>query len=268
MMSTAVVGSAPVAPVQAEPTLRGEQVTQLIFGRVADVLAAQGEWRRVRVRLDQYEGWIHLGYCREMENAEADAWERGANGWSEGAVGEVREKLIRIPPAGRVQVDATGGLVFPGGRRGKLLSGKITPVETLAKEARAMPIDKWVARFYAGAPYQWGGLTPWGIDCSGLVQMALAARGVPMPRDSFLQSEIGEPVTIETARVGDLLFFSENGRSVTHVVIVAAGDTIIHSTLSAGGVLQEPWGPDTRAEFLRPLFVNGRRPPRGEGPAL
>jgi cell wall-associated NlpC family hydrolase len=267
-MSTAVVASAPVAPIQAEPSLRGEQVSQFLFGRVADVVAAQGEWRRVRMRLDQYEGWVHGGYCREMEGAEADAWERAANGWSEGAVAEVRDRIVRIPPGGRVQVDATGGLIFPGGRRGKLLNGRVPPADTLAKETRAIPIDKWLVRFFSGAPYQWGGMTPWGVDCSGLVQVAFAARGIALPRDSFMQAEIGEPVTRETARVGDLLFFSENGRSVTHVAVVGAAETIVHSTLSAGGFLQEVWTPESRAGFLRDLFVGGRRLPRGEGPAL
>lgn len=267
-MTTALICSAPVAPVQAEPTLRGEQTSQFLFGRVADITAVQGEWRRVKMRLDGYEGWVNLGYAREVDAAAADAWEGAATGWSEGAVGEVRDRLVRIPPGGRVQVDAMGGLVFPGGRRGKLLSGRVVAAEALAKETRSIPVDKWLARFFGGAPYQWGGMTPWGVDCSGLVQIAFAARGVALPRDSFLQAEVGEPVVLDTARIGDLLFFSENGRSVTHVAVVGSNDTLVHSTLSAGGFLQEAWGPDSRAGFLRDLFVQGRRLPRGEGPAL
>lgn len=267
-MPTALICSAPVGAVQAEPSLKGEQISQFLFGRVADVVAAQGEWRRIKMRLDGYEGWVHSGYAREVEVEEADAWEKAATGWSEGAVGEVRDRLVRIPPGGRVQVDAMGGLVFPGGRRGKLLNGRVVPADTLANEARAMPVEKWAVRFFGGAPYQWGGMTPWGVDCSGLVQVAFAARGVALPRDSFMQAEVGEPVVLETARNGDLLFFSENGRSVTHVAIVGANETLVHSTLSAGGFLQETWGPDSRAGFLRDLFVGGRRLPRGEGPAL
>ena len=267
-MSTALICSSTVAPVQAEASLRSEQVSQLLYGRVADVTVAQGQWRRVKMRADGYEGWVNVGYCREVESPEADKWEAEAQGWSEGAVAEVRERLIRIPLGGRVVVDAKGGIVMPGGRRGKLLSGRVAPADTIAKEARAMQVDKWVLKYFAGAPYQWGGCTPWGVDCSGLVQVTFAARGIALPRDSFLQAEIGEPVVIETARAGDLLFFSENNRSVTHVAIVGAGDTLVHSTLSCGGFVQEQWGPGTRAEFLRAVFVNGRRYPRGDGPAL
>ncbi len=267
-MATALICASTVAPIQAEPSLRSEQVSQLLYGRVADVSVAQGEWRRVKVRAGGYEGWVNVGYCREVETPEADSWEAGAQGWSEGAVAEVRERLIRIPLGGRVQVDAKGGIVMPGGRRGKLLSGRVAPAETVASEARAMQIDKWVLKYFAGAPYQWGGVTPWGVDCSGLVQVTFAARGIALPRDSFLQADVGEPVVLETARPGDLLFFSENNRSVTHVALVGAGDTLLHSTLSCGGFIQEQWGPGTRAEFLRDVFVNGRRFPRGDGPAL
>ena len=267
-MATALIASAPVAPLQAEPSLKSEQTSQLAFGRVADVLVAQGDWRQVRCRLDQYVGWVHLGYAREVETPEADAWEQAATGWSEGMVADVRERLIRVPVGGRVQVDPAGGFTMPGGRKGKLLSGRVVTAEALAKETRAMPVEKWLVKSFGGAGYQWGGVSPLGVDCSGLIQTAFAARGVAMPRDSFVQAEVGEPIGREEARPGDLFFFSENGRSVTHVALVGAGDTLVHSTLSAGGFLQEPWGPGTRAAYLNDFFVGGRRPPRGDGPAL
>ena len=267
-MPTAVIASAPVAPLQADATLKSEQTSQLIFGRVADVLAAQGDWRQVRGRLDQYVGWVHLGYCREVDVAEADAWEKAATGWSEGMVADVRERLIRVPVGGRVQVDAAGNFTMPGGRKGKLVSGRVVSAEAIAKETRAMPVEKWMVKFFGGAGYQWGGVTPLGVDCSGLIQTSFAARGVAMPRDSFVQAEVGEPIAREEAKPGDLFFFSENGRSVTHVALVGVGDTLVHSTLAAGGFLQEPWGPGTRAAYLNDFFVGGRRPPRGDGPAL
>ena len=157
---------------------------------------------------------------------------------------------------------------MPGGRKGKLVSGRVITAEGMAKETRSMPVDKWMVKQFGGAVYQWGGVSPLGVDCSGLIQTSFAARGIAMPRDSFVQAEFGEPVTREEAKPGDLFFFSENGRSVTHVALVGAGDTLVHSTLAAGGFLQEPWGPGTRAAYLNDYFVSGRRPPRGDGPAL
>ena len=100
------------------------------------------------------------------------------------------------------------------------------------------------------------------------MQTTFAARGVLLPRDSFVQATTGEEIGRDAVKPGDLLFFSENGRSVTHVAISGPGDTLIHSTLGAGGFIQEPWGPGSRAAFLNDLFVGARRPPRGDGPAL
>lgn len=267
-MPTAVIASAAVAPLQSEATLKSEQASQLLFGRVADVLAHQGDWRRVRTRFDLYEGWVHLGYVREVEEADAAQWEKAANAWSDGLVAEVRERIVRVPVGGRAQVDAQGNFTMPGGRKGKLISGRVVTAETIGVESRAMPVDKWMVKYFAGTVYQWGGVSPLGVDCSGLVQTTFAARGIQLPRDSFVQAEVGEAVPREGIKAGDLLFFSENGRSVTHVAVAGAGETVVHSTLSAGGFLQERWDAGSRAEYLNSFFVGARRLPKGEGPAL
>ena len=51
-------------------------------------------------------------------------------------------------------------------------------------------------RHFAGTPYQWGGITPWGADCSGLVQTIFGLHGVGLPRDSSQQAAVGSPVDL------------------------------------------------------------------------
>jgi cell wall-associated NlpC family hydrolase len=89
---------------------------------------------------------------------------------------------------------------------------------------------------FVGTPYQWGGRTPYGYDCSGLAQTFWGFMGVTIPRDADQQFCAGKIVT-GTPRPGDLLFFSgtenhlSDGRQphITHVAISLGGDELIHA---------------------------------------
>ena len=69
---TAVIVRSALAPLLSQPSLRAEQVNQMVLGETADELERSGEWRRVRARVDGYEGWAHAGYLREAGDEEAE----------------------------------------------------------------------------------------------------------------------------------------------------------------------------------------------------
>jgi gamma-D-glutamyl-L-lysine dipeptidyl-peptidase len=256
--SSVIVRSA-IAPLFAQPSLRAEQASQLVLGETGRLGTSSGEWRRVAGDHDGYEGWMHIGYLVETDPVAADRWRRDAGGWSLGATLRVAGQRIRLPLRARAALD-DGKVRLPDGRRAELIEGEIRPASDTAAAARALPPERWALEHFEGAPYEWGGVTPWGVDCSGLVQTTFAARGRALPRDAALQVEVGAVVPLDTIRPGDLVFFrGESGDRITHVAFATEGDALIHSTVSCGGVLVESWLPGTRASALREKLVAVRR---------
>jgi cell wall-associated NlpC family hydrolase len=257
--TTSLIAWAGVAPVLREPNVRAEQVTQFVLGETARVLEHQGQWRRVRLDPDRYEGWVHLGYALETDHEIARGWRETATAWSEGAVVQAEDgNIVRLPVRARVGL-ASPRVDLPDGRRGTVIAGHVTQYERVVARARAVPADLWAIQAFAGTPYQWGGVTPWGVDCSGLVQTTFLARGIPLPRDAAQQAERGEAVDPRNYRPGDLLFFAEGSNRINHVAIAADGDTLVHSTIACGGLIREAWGPRTRAMVLRTQLAAVRR---------
>ncbi|MEM8787124.1 MAG: NlpC/P60 family protein [Pseudomonadota bacterium] len=88
------------------------------------------------------------------------------------------------------------------------------------------------ARMFLGVPYLWGGRSGWGLDCSALVQLALAAAGIAAPRDSDQQEALGGPAD-GPARRGDLVFWEG------HVGILEAPDRLLHANAHHMAVVSE-----------------------------
>jgi len=82
-----------------------------------------------------------------------------------------------------------------------------------------------IAMQYLGVPYVWGGASPSGFDCSGLVMFAFAQIGVSVPHSSYAQFGMGSPVSMSQLQPGDLVFFS----GASHVGIYVGGGSFIHA---------------------------------------
>jgi cell wall-associated NlpC family hydrolase len=258
---SAVIATAGIAPMLATASVRAEQASQLILGETGAVLETAGEWVRIRDDVDGYEGWVHRGYVRSVTEHDAARWRAEATAWSEGARVQVEESTRRLPLRARVVLDGED-VILPDGARGRLLDGRIAAHTALERAARSQSVERWALERFGGTPYQWGGLTPCGVDCSGLVQTAFLARGVTVPRDSSAQALFGTPIEPDRTEPGDLLFFRSEagGPTITHVAFAAPDDRLIHSTIACGGVVHESFADGTRAgEALRPRLVAARR---------
>ncbi len=92
---------------------------------------------------------------------------------------------------------------------------------------------------YLGVPYQWGGTTPRGFDCSGLTYYVFLRHGMKLPRVAADQYRVGAPVDRSAVRPGDLLFFETITKGPSHVALALDGDNFVHAPSSRGKVRVE-----------------------------
>ena len=104
-----------------------------------------------------------------------------------------------------------------------------TPPERAAAQALKM----------VGAPYRYGGASPRGFDCSGLVQWSYRHAGVALPHNTEQQRRLGQRVRLADLRPGDLVFFEQRGKKNGHVAIYIGHGEMVHAPSSGKHVRRD-----------------------------
>jgi gamma-D-glutamyl-L-lysine dipeptidyl-peptidase len=109
----------------------------------------------------------------------------------------------------------------------------------------ATPLE--AARTFLGSPYEWGGMTERGIDCSGLVHIAFRTVNRLVPRDCWQQEAVGVPVAAGEEQPGDLIVYGDDARA-DHIAFYTGAGRILHATARDQlGVVEEDEPADLRS---------------------
>ncbi|MGB7043039.1 MAG: NlpC/P60 family protein [Xanthobacteraceae bacterium] len=210
----------PDAPLDTE-ALKGERVT------IYDSDAEGYSWGQLAA--DYYVGWLPT-------NALAPAGPAPTHKVAALRTFAFPGPSIKLPPVEALPLGATLTVMRFAERMAVTASGAYVPAPHLVSVGEFEKDFVAVAERFLGVPYLWGGRTALGLDCSGLVQISLAACGIACPRDSDMQeAALGAPLADRSnLKRGDLVFWKG------HVAVVRDVESLLHANAFHMAVAIEP----------------------------
>lgn len=216
----------PVSPLRNESSHRSEMVTQQLFGEKSIIKeSAAGNWVKISLKYDGYEGWVQQSHLAEIDEEHFLKVDKDlTSDW----INEVdyNGHMMYVPMGSSLSAFKNGKAFWR--KNSVYFKGKVwNPEEIIISQK----IIKQIAFKFLNTSYLWGGKSVFGIDCSGYAQMTYKFLNRPLPRDASQQAENGDAVNfLQEARCGDLAFFDNEEGAIIHVGILLNDHEIIHSS--------------------------------------
>ncbi|MEI6899969.1 MAG: C40 family peptidase [Bacteroidota bacterium] len=228
-----------VVALRAEPSHRSEMVSQILFGELFRILSVDKEWFEVELAYDDYRGWLSINQANLLTESEFLSLLNSETAVSHDLVqlisNETNQLILpliagsSLPGIRNKEFSIHGERFFFDGEMS--ISSPFEAGQTLASEQSARQKLVADAKLFLYSPYLWGGRTPFGIDCSGFVQMVYKLQNLKLLRDATQQATQGEALNfLEESQPGDLVFFDNEEGQIIHVGILINTSTIIHSS--------------------------------------
>lgn len=160
-------------------------------------------------------------------------------------------RIIRIFALAITMLGLASGCTSAPATKGDLapVATKYPPNGRVGETAAAIAMDQ------VGVPYRYGGSSPSGFDCSGLVQYSYSQAGKPLPRTTRQLWSSTQVVKRRELRIGDLVFFNIDGK-MSHVGLYLGGQRFVHAPSSGRTVTVA----SLDSSFYRAAFLRGGRP--------
>jgi cell wall-associated NlpC family hydrolase len=219
----------PLAGLRRAPSHDAALDTQALYGERVTIYEITDEgWAWGQLQTDDYVGWLPA-------NALAVPGRTPTHRVIAPRTLAFPAPNIKIPPLAGLPMGARLAVAGQDERFAATENGWHVPAPHVAPLGVSQQDFVAVAEMFLGTPYLWGGKSTLGIDCSGLVQVALQMVDLRCPRDSDMQEEaLGRAVALGDLRRGDLLFWPG------HVAIACSADTILHANAHHMMVAREP----------------------------
>jgi cell wall-associated NlpC family hydrolase len=219
-------------PLREAPDAQARWATQALFGERVTLYEECGGWAWVQLAGDGYVGYLPAPALSPHIETPTH-WVRALSTWL------YARPDFKSPPSLSLNMHAAVRVVAMEAGFARLVDGRFVPAPHIAEQRWRAPDFVAVAEGFLGAPYLWGGKTQAGVDCSGLLQLAIQASGRPCPRDSDMQmAEVGDRAGAgndhgDLAR-GDLVFWPG------HVGIMLDPVRLLHANAHHMAVAVEP----------------------------